>query len=464
MNGPPGPAAAPNPIVRRKRAELQAKLKALPAELDSWRALSATGMSPLAKHNTQIRRLAAQVEGLQAQIAADVDALATDDDVLREARTMEKRLLAVQSVWEFFRSKLVLRAQPPFDMFLRSSDAFAWACYAPMLARYGDLQGARREPPLVALQGEWSPFAIPRDRRYQVMRTPGGWINSTPFVAVISSLPVPIVGVPWLHLEHLPDLLVVTHEIGHIVEHDFGLETTVETAITRALNGNDRAAAWAAWRGEVFADLFACYAAGPEFVWTLVDLLAQYEADVATEVLSDDGKGWGTYPTTTLRVLLNVAALEALDYASDAQQIRAEWTASYPRHAMGRFEPDLGVVASAVLGRGSGILPDDLRFANTGQQAQTAARLLRQDLPLAGDETVQDARAIVAAASAIYRREPSVDHRSRWHSARQHIVTTQPPGLLAEEKRAADKIDETRDRDDGKARARAFFEALEEFE
>ena len=63
------------------------------------------------------------------------------------------RLLAVQAVWDYFRSKLVLRAQEPFATFLQAADAFAWACYAPMLARYGRQGIDRREPPLVALQG-----------------------------------------------------------------------------------------------------------------------------------------------------------------------------------------------------------------------------------------------------------------------------------------------------------------------
>jgi hypothetical protein len=468
---PPAPLnrpAAPDPIVARKRAELAAKLQALPAELDIWRGLSADETSPLAKHHTQIRRLAAQVEGLQSQIETDIGALVTDDDLLRQARTMEKRLLAVQAVWEFFRSKLVLRAQEPFAAFLKSSDAFAWACYAPMLQRYGDAQGTRREPPLVALQGDWSPFAIPRDRAYQVMRSPGGWTDSAPFVDVISSLPVPIVGVPWLHLEHLPNVLIIAHEVGHIVEHDFGLETTVGDRIADALkeaNITDTAHtdAWKHWRAEAFADLFACYTAGQEFVWTLVDLLARRAQDITSETL-DDEKGWGDYPTTTLRVLLNVAALELLGHADHATRIRTEWTKSYASHAMSAFEPDLPVVAKAIVSSvgNNGLLPADLAFTGVAQQAARAVNRLRQNLPLSQDATLQDPRAIVAAASSIYRQQPTADHRDRWLRARQHIVNVRPPGLLAdEEQKSADQIDEAQDRQAGNARASAFFAALE---
>jgi hypothetical protein len=459
----PDPPARPNPIVARKRAELTAKLQALPAELETWRGLSAAETSPLAKHHTQIRRLAAQVEGLQQQVASDLAALVSDDDLLRQARTMEKRLLAVQAVWEFFRSKLVLRAQEPFATFLKASDAFAWACYAPMLTHYGDAQGTQREPPLVALQGDWSPFAIPRDHTYQVVRSPGGWTDSAPFVEVIAALPVPIVGVPWLHLEHLPDVLIIAHEVGHIVEHDFALEQTVERTITKALeNGPDasRAEVWNAWRAEAFADLFACDAAGPEFVWTLVDLLARRAQDITTETV-DDQKGWGDYPTTTLRVMLNLAALDVLGHAQDAMRIRTEWTTSYPTHAMTAFEPDLPIVAAAILSSGSGILPADLAFTRTGQQPARAVNYLRQDLPLSQDATLQDPRAIVSAASTVYRQRPTVDHRRRWQAAREHIVNARPPGLLAEELESATRLDEQQDRQAGGARARAFFDALD---
>ena len=66
---------------------------------------------------------------------------------------MEKRLLAVHSVWDYFRSKLVLRQQEPFATFLKAADAFAWACYLPVLEHLSDPQGPLRQPPLVALQG-----------------------------------------------------------------------------------------------------------------------------------------------------------------------------------------------------------------------------------------------------------------------------------------------------------------------
>jgi hypothetical protein len=452
---------APHPIAVRKRAELQAKLDALPRELETWRSLSADETSRLARHHTQIRRLAAQVEGLQETIADDVRRLTADEELLQKTATIEKRLLAVQAVWDYFRSKLVLRAQEPFATFLQAADAFAWACYAPMLARHGKEGTDRREPPLVALQGEWSPFALPRGRGYEVVRSPGGWTDTAAFVEVIAALPVPIVGVPWLHLEHLPDLLILAHEVGHIVEHDFDLEGQVGAAIEDALTrerGGQHLEAWSSWRAEAFADLFACAAAGPEFVWTLMDMLARRGQDISAESpnLAAD---WGAYPTTSLRVLLNAAGLEVLGYAPDATSVRNEWLACYPAHALPDFEPDLPVIARAVLTT-SGVLPSDLAFSRTGTQMPVAARQLRQNLPLAMVAALQDPRAIVAAASVLHRQQPATDHRDRWQAARRHIVHVRPPGLLGDDG-ATEAVDEDADRKAGATRAKTFFDALE---
>ena len=224
-----------------------------------------------------------------------------------------------------------------------------------------------------------------------------------------------------------------------------------------------RADAWKAWRAEAFADLFACCAAGPEFVWRLVDLLARRGQEITAD--SVDGQdGWGDYPTTTLRVLLNAAALDRLGHGNEAALVRAEWTSSYPTHAMAAFLPDLPVVADAILSSGSGLLPPDLAFSRTGQQPARALNRLRQNLPLGDDKTLQDPRAVVAAASTVYRQQPGADHRDRWQAARRHIVSARPAGLLAEEHKSATRLDDDQDRAAGRTHAISFFDAIDALE
>jgi hypothetical protein len=297
-------------IVARRTSELSAKFKALPSELGRWAAMSGLG-APFEKHHTQIRRVSAQVLGLYDEIARELEQLNPPDAVLTQARTLELRLLAVHSVWDYFRVKFVLRSQEPFASVLISADAFAWACYEPVQRARADTTTDRREPPLVAPQNQWSPTALPRGKAYDVARSPGGWTNTSAFARVIERLPIPILGLPWHALEHLPHLALLAHEVGHVVESDFGLQNAVDEALKSVVTDPNRQAAWSSWRSEVFADLFACYAAGSAFAWGLMDVAA---ADVRriTGETKTAADGWGDYPTTTLRILLNAECVRPM--------------------------------------------------------------------------------------------------------------------------------------------------------
>jgi hypothetical protein len=160
-------------------------------------------------------------------------------------------------------------------------------------------------------------------------------------------------------------------------------------------------------------------------------------------------------------VLLNVAALTELGFVSDATSIRTAWTEDFDSHAMSAFDDDVRPIASAVLSKVGDILPADLVFTRIVQQTTRAATLLRQNIPLSQDARVQDPRAVVAAASSIFRLRPADDHRDRWQAARTHMVEARPPGLLAEEQVAVDRLDDERDRQAGSAQAQAFFDAVD---
>ncbi len=446
-------------FAHRKRIELDTKVAALPAELDAWRKLSASGSSPLAKHHTQIRRLASQIEGLQSLVADQLRQLTTDDDLLRQARTIEKRLLAVHAVWDYFRSRLVLRTQEPFAQFLRAADAFAWACYRPVLDALGKTAGVTREPPLVSLQGDWSPNALPRGRAYDVVRSPGGWTDAAPFAAVIGDLPVPIIGVPWLHLEHLPHLVLVAHETGHLVEDDFHLGAAAGRIITDApLERPEARDGWLAWRSEVFADVFACVAAGPAFAWSLADVLARRRADIEAE-RADAAGGWGEYPPSTLRMRLNAGALDALGFKDEAQAVLAAWMAAYPGDPLAELAADARTVAARLVS--GGLLPEALHFSHVAGEYALALKLLAAGFPL-NDETLQDSRALVAAACEHYRLDPAASNRSAtWRKVRDRIVRARPPGVLDAADRADVTFSEDDDRESGRTAGSSFFAAID---
>lgn len=447
-------------MAARKRDELNSKLQAVPNELKRWVELSENNQ-PFEKHHSQIRKLAPQIEGLHSAIAEDLKNLMdNDENLLREARKLETRMLAVHSVWDYFRSKFVLRAQEPFAKFLKAADAFAWACYEPVQKAHKEAGGKdMREPPLVVLQNLWSPSALPRDHAYNIARAPGGWTDTKPFVDVIESLPLPILGLPWFHLEHLPHVVLLAHEVGHVVEHDFGLEDTVEAVVrTAPLTDESRRDAWVSWRKEVFADWFGCYAAGPAFVWALAEVLASGVAGIINEKKQDT---WGDYPTTTLRVCFNRAALRLLGWTEDADDIEKEWTSTYASHQMGHFEADAAVVAEAL--KGGTLLPDALLYNRVRPQENRSVEIvsLSPNITELTDTSLRDARALIAAAGTLYRATPSnALTRKHWEKLRQRIVTARPPGLLAPPVTTA--TDEEAEKQKGRALAAEFFSALDE--
>ncbi len=441
----------------RKRSELQTSLTALPEELQEWRNL-AEPKGAFEKHRSQIGRLSFQVEGLLAPITAEAQKLETDDALFRSARKLELRILAVQSIWDYFRAKFLLRSGGPFAPFMRAADAFAWACYQPSLKAFAPENLALASPPLVALATIWSPNALPRDHEYEVVRTPGGWTDTAAFSKVIASLPVPILGIPWSHLDNLPQLALLAHEVGHVVEHDFCLEEPLEQCVRRAaIACEQRRGAWLAWRKELFADLYGCYAAGPQFPWALSEVLTANSETIMGE--SQSAVNWSAYPGATLRMEWNACVLRTLGWNDDAQQLLDQWMEVYPSHEFASFTPDLGALASEL----TTLLPRalDFRYVEPGRKSAVEQKNLAVRLAQAGfsfdTADLYEPRALVAAAGDLSRR--GIGSRELWKKFRDRIVKARPPGELGPEEGAA-QIDEAKERKTGEGLADEFFSSL----
>ena len=72
---------------------------------------------------------------------------------------------------------------------------------------------------------------------------------------------------------HLPMAVVVAHEVGHAVEHDFWLEAALTAAFAALAVPDERKVAWSAWREELFADAYGVLCCGPAYVQALMDFL-----------------------------------------------------------------------------------------------------------------------------------------------------------------------------------------------
>jgi hypothetical protein len=382
----------------RKAAELRAKVSSIAEELKFWREQSAANRR-WEKHFSQIHRVATTIDTAAARIEKDLEDCIDNGTIVANARRIERLVIDLHSVWEFFRAKLVLRAAKPFADFLAVADEFAWACYKPALDAIDPM---RKEPPLTFFKSDTSPYAIPRDHSYRAW-VDNDRLRSTDAVELLKSLPIPVVGIPWFQSRHLPDLLIVAHEVGHHVE-ELGLNADLLKAVGGAKVMNSHAEAWLTWSGEVFADVFATLAAGPAFTIALVDFLATAPATIAEEARTK--KPLGDYPTAYLRILVSVAVLRRT-FPDEAKEVEQSWRAMFPTHAMKTWEDDCPLIAQAIVDHGyrnGAFKLSDLGAFGAIEQghAVDAATAARASM----DVDSIDVRELVAATALAFAADP----------------------------------------------------------
>ncbi|MGE5568410.1 MAG: hypothetical protein ACM3S5_05155 [Rhodospirillales bacterium] len=394
----------------RKQAEVERKMEALALEFERWLKATAAG-GPFPKHHTQVRAAVGRLEGFQEAVRE----ILAEDNSLSTAREMARTLLAVHRIWEFFRSKLAQRYEKAFARYLAIADEFAWLCYQPVYeqARKANPGRVFKEPPLVYLNGGMSPFILTRDAGFQAEAAPRELISGSDFKQATSSLPFPVIGVPWNQVLHLPDALAIGHEVGHSVEADFDLEAALDAMIDEALEesgGTARAPLWKAWRSEVFADVCGCLAAGPPFVCALADfLLADPRELLARQPAAEP------YPPENLRIRINVQVLRKMGFDEPAGRILAAWDAEYPLPAgQSCFAgEDAPAIAARFLDGQLEALGGSLRSALTFdatqyERARTQAQCALQGRVL---KDYRDLRVMLAAARIAYATKPDAYYK-----------------------------------------------------
>ena len=382
----------------RKRFELEAKLAGLDQEFTAWRDLSEKGQR-LAKHHSQIR---AVIGSLQVPV-----------EHLRNRITKpggpvpwwlaERELLQIHAVWDLFRQKFALRDVAVFRPYLDLADDFTWACYQP-----AQLLGAGphnvpleevREPPLTFLGPVDAPLAIQRGSSYGT-GVRAGIMGDAELQGAVERLPIPLVEVPWFQLRHLPDALVLAHEVGHHVENDFGLTPTLRRLVHAALTSTpaSRERQWQGWLGEVFADIYGALAVGPAFGQTLADFAAS--GPVATA-------GTTIYPPVGLRIR---CVAEALGQVSSGlkDDLLARWTADFPDEPASSFEQDAALLVRTLITGpyqefGCVGLTSVIGFSSWSANAEATAAALLKNAELSRGI---DVRCLLAAAGLAFVRDP----------------------------------------------------------
>lgn len=339
-------------LANRKKLELNQKMNALESEFDDWLEKSKDENAKFAKHHTQIRAIQAMLAPRHKEIRADLDLYSPEtdtDNFLGDCANSEKLILSEHRIWNYFRSKFIQRNEDVFKLYLEVADEFAWECYMPIQKTvYPDASTAKgKEPPLVFFNGGASPFSVSRDRAFEPESVIGGGITLD--AETVGKLPIPMVGIPWHQVKNLPEILVIGHEVGHIVEKDFGLTAELEKHLDNALDSasDERRSAWKSWLSEIFADLYGCLAAGPAFAGTLIDFIITDKNLISEELkFSSD---WGKYPTVYLRVEIILHVLKHLKFDEEIKKYEDLWRSNYTSKMPKEYLDDIKIIVPQFL-------------------------------------------------------------------------------------------------------------------
>lgn len=291
-------------LADRQRVSIQRCMDAFDDQFREWRRR--VELREWAAHYTQVHAATALLENFKNSLAVD------SANQLDEVSSL---VLSAWRVWESFRSRLSQRQEEMFLPGLEAADEIAWACRKPLADAFATAKkDIPLEPPLSCLHGSTSPTALVRKEPFREESAEGVFPSSYA-TQILAALPFPIISLPWHELFHAPNMVAITHETGHVVERDFGLEAKAEAAILGVIP-EAKQTEWKVWRAEIFADFFAMRHCGPAFAGYLTDLLLGFLNSSPAPA----------YPPFAVRIELCLAALEDCGLSGEAAALRLHWT------------------------------------------------------------------------------------------------------------------------------------------
>lgn len=160
-------------------------------------------------------------------------------------------------------------------------------------------------------------------------------------IRVIPYAKLALIGVPYTVLTEPRDLLAIPHEVGHYVFWHGRAEPGSNRLMAQALFSEGQAAlkslkpltapfdAWCyVWLEEMFADVFACWMAGPGPALTMQDQASSYSQELF--ITSDDD-----HPVPLIRPYLHLKALAQRNvpgWKDCAKLLKSQWDASTRRN------------------------------------------------------------------------------------------------------------------------------------
>ena len=254
---------------------------------------------------------------------------------------VELQLVGIRKVWHYFLDKFRQRDIPELRLALKLADELAWACYKPWIEAATPAVDKLR--PLVHFSTEDSPFAVAREQIFTPPTMSQKELDNDSLSRLTERLPVSVIGVPWFQVEDPSQAAVIAHEVGHLVEKDFGLEGALQQALDAAIPDDTRRRYWRIWRSESFADFHGALTMGAAYAIALTSYLTAAPATIAAEQASRSS----LYPPRHVRLTLvsAVLALKGLELAPPATTL---WHEAYkPAASLAPFAEDAVRVARA---------------------------------------------------------------------------------------------------------------------
>ena len=344
-------------------AVLISKLTSLQSTIEYWRSIADNKHSQpsLFQHNhSQIVRLCDLFHSLADELNQEFSAFdGSSGTAFDDARVLNKKLVQGHALWSYFQDKLMVRHSDVLRPYLDAADDFAWSCFEPILRKRQEVLASQppsevsvsiKIPPLIYLGPEISPYVYPRD--WALHKRPAS-VSDGLFQEVLRASPFSFISMPYYQTAHLPEAMVLAHEMGHVVELDLGLTNDLDASFERIDDSTippERKRGWKRCRLEMFADVFGAVVGGAAFCLSL----AQFLADDRDTILNEPFREHNTheYPTCYLRVLLSLQVLRDTNgkLPLAAQRVEQAWIDQYGReHAQKEYEKDIPVLVTEFL-------------------------------------------------------------------------------------------------------------------
>jgi hypothetical protein len=232
-------------------------------------------------------------------LVAAVSALLVEvDTVYHECRVIDRGVVAVQRVFDWYVGKYDQRLDPASAKVLLAADEIVRSCWTePFTILHAD----RPTGPLAYLDNRFDAFATSRVAVPTDLRAPADAIVAE----FIRELPIPTIALPAWAAREAWWLVLAAHETGHHIQHDLSSDLEASTrrtlsAAVAASGGSDTVVgAWCGWAQEAFADAYSVLMVGDGTTWAIDELQRGTPADLVTVPEPGD-----RYPPPAVRLAL----------------------------------------------------------------------------------------------------------------------------------------------------------------